>query len=297
MEDKHNIKEEWNAVIAKKLKDGITIDDLKHEYPSGIWMEPNVVAADIEQFDHSVNVSKSWINMASIKGGSSADKNRLALQALQQGANGLDIELSGQDAIQDVLKEILTSYLDVRIDCNLLSKQEVVKQKSQIDPIEFPNVRWIGSSGEYKQIFISVNDRVNSIKSCLKELETNGQSDVVVSLSKNLLFEIASLRALRVLLEESKARSFNILAQYEVEGSNELGDYDLIEKTYKVMSGILGGADAILTPYSDDEASRLTLNIHNVLDLESGMKNVLDPLGGSYYIEKLTGEIIRQVKD
>jgi methylmalonyl-CoA mutase N-terminal domain/subunit len=62
------------------------------------------------------------------------------------------------------------------------------------------------------------------------------------------------------------------------------------------MSGVLGGANAILTPYHGDEDSRLTLNIHNVMDLESGMKSVLDPLNGAFYIEKLTGEIIRQVK-
>ena len=62
------------------------------------------------------------------------------------------------------------------------------------------------------------------------------------------------------------------------------------------MSAILGGANTVLTPYLGDEDSRLTLNIHNVLDLESGMKSVMDPLGGAFYIEKLTGEIIRQVK-
>ena len=82
-----------------------------------------------------------------------------------------------------------------------------------------------------------------------------------------------------------------------MEGSNELGDYNLIEKTYKVLSGVIGGTDAILTPYMGDEDSRLTLNIHNILDLESAMKNVLDPINGSYYIEKLTGEIIQEIKD
>ena len=118
-----------------------------------------------------------------------------------------------------------------------------------------------------------------------------------MTLSKNLLFEIASLRALRSLIDEKGTSNYNIICRYNIEGSNDLKDYNLIEKTYKIISGILGGANAILTSYLGDEDSRLTLNIHNVLDLEAGMKSVMDPLKGAYYLEKLTGEIIRQVKN
>ena len=89
----------------------------------------------------------------------------------------------------------------------------------------------------------------------------------------------------------------NIIAAYGVEGINDLGDYNLIEKTYKILSGVIGGANEVLTDYKGDEDSRLTLNIHNILDLESGLKNVMDPVGGAFYIEKLTGEIIRQVRE
>jgi len=296
LKNSNTVKEDWNAVIAEKLKEGISIEDLAHEYPSGILIEPNVMGSDIEKYNHSISVSKPWINMASINGGSSSDKNKLALLALQQGANGLSFELSSQDSILDILKDILTSYLDVRIDCSQLSSEEIAKQKSLVNQSYYPNLRWIDNSDNYVQCFIEENDRIQSIKRCIDSLKSNARIDVILSLSKNLLFEIASLRALRALLEESNVQSFNILARYEVEGTNELGDYNLIEKTYKVLSGILGGANAILTPYTGDEDSRLTLNIHNVLDLESGMKNVLDPLGGSYYIEKLTGEIISKVK-
>lgn len=297
MKNSNIVKEDWNAVIAEKLKEGVSIKDLAHEYSSGIVIEPNVMSSDIEHYDHKVNITKPWINMASIGSGSSSTKNELALQALQQGANGLSFELSNQDSIVKILKDILTRYLDVRIDCSKLSSEEIAKQKSLIDESDFPNLRWIGSGDNYIQIFIEERDRVQSIRKCINSIKSNAQVDVIMLLSKNLLFEIASLRAIRALLEESNAQSFNIIADYEVEGSNDLGDYNLIEKTYKVISGVIGGADAILTSYIGDEDSRLTLNIHNVLDLESGMKNVLDPLSGSYYIEKLTGEIIRQVKE
>jgi len=291
-----NVKEEWNAIIAQKLKDGVSVEDLKHEYAEGLWMEPNVVASDIQSYSHNVEISKPWINMASISGGDSSEKNRLALLALQQGANGLSIGMSPSDSIDEILKDVLTEYLDVRIDCIKLSKEEINSQKSKINDAEFPNVRWVGDHSSTKQIFVAAENRMDSLKSCLNNIDSDTTYDIVVSLSKNLLFEIASLRAIRSLLDDNGIKTFNILAQFQVEGSNELGDYNLIEKTYKILSGVLGGADAVLTPYTGDEESRLTLNVHNVLDLESGMKNVLDPLSGSYYIEKLTGEIIRQVK-
>ncbi len=295
MENFKSAKEEWNAIIAEKLKDGITVEDLKYEYPMGIVMEPNILDSDIKSYKHKVNITRSWINMASIKGGSSFDKNRLALQALQHGANGLSIKLSGTDSIAVVLKDILTRYLDIRIDCTHLTKGGIEHQKSLINNTDFPNIRWVNQDEDYDQFHIRKENRISDIKTLIEVIGLNSTTDIIVSLSKNLLFEIATLRAIRVLTDNLDIESYNIIAEYEVEGTNELGDYNLIEKTYKIISGVLGGADAILTPYLGDEDSRLTLNIHNILDLESGMKNVLDPLGGAYYIEKLTGEIIRKV--
>lgn len=288
------MKEEWNAIIEAKLKEGISIEDLKYEYSSGIIMEPNVMKSDLAIYNHKVKIDHAWINMTVIAGGNSNEKNTLALQSLQQGANGLSIELLPEDSIQEILKDVLTNYLDVRVDCSQLGEHEVEAQITSLNKIEYPNVRWVGSRKDFKELRITEKERVNSIQNCLKNIDSN--TDVVVTLSKNLLFEIASLRALRVLFDEKGISNYNIICRYEIEGTNELGDYNLIEKTYKILSAILGGANAILTPYAGDEDSRLTLNIHNVLDLESRMKSVMDPLAGAYYIEKLTGEIIRQVK-
>lgn len=289
------IKQDWNAIIESKLKDGISIEDLKYKYAEGIELEPNVVDSDLQAYDHEVSIKDPWINMALINEGNSTEKNVLALQALNYGTNGLSITMSPEDDIRTILKDVLTEYLDVRIDCSQLSADELANQKSLLNPDKYPNIRWV-SNDEFIAIHISEKTRVNSIKECLQKLDKASGIDVIVSLSKNLLFEIASLRAIRVLLDEYEIQNFNIICTYTVEGSNELGDYNLIEKTYKIISGILGGCNAILTEFKGDENSRLTLNIQNVLDLESNMKSVMDPLKGSYYLEKLTGEIIRQVK-
>ena len=288
------IKQEWNAIIEAKLKEGISVEDLKYTYAEGIKLEPNVLESDLGPYDHTVVVHEPFTNMAVIQDVETGQKNALIHQALNFGANGLSVELSSDENIKEILDGVLTEYLDVRVNCNQLSVEQISAQQALLDQKDFPHVRWI-SNDFHKEVKISETDRIRSIRNAVESPESN--TDFVVSLSKNLMFEIASLRAIRALLDEGKVENFNIVCRYDVEGGNELGDYNLIEKTYKVVSAILGGCNAILTPFKGNEDSRLTLNIQNVLDLESGMKSVLDPLKGAHYLEKLTGEIIRQVKE
>ncbi|MEM9544384.1 MAG: methylmalonyl-CoA mutase family protein [Bacteroidota bacterium] len=297
MSNENGVKEEWNTIIAAKLKEGISIEDLKHKYSDKVELEPNVLASDIEEYTHTLTVNHPWINMASIAGGNSSDKNRLILKALNEGANGLSIELTGSDSISEVLENVMTEYLDVRIDCRQLTKRTVEQLKAQIEENCMPNIRWVNQDEDYDQYHIKRENRPHDINVLIDTIGQSSYVDIILTIGKNILYEIATIRAIRSMVEESGFKAFKILVNYDVEGSNELGDYNLIEKTYKVLSAVIGGADAILTPYTGDEDSRLTLNIHNILDLESGMKNVLDPLGGSYYIEKLTGEIVQEVKD
>ncbi len=289
-------KAKWNKIIESKLKENQSLKDLNTEYDSGIIMEPNIVADEVAHLNHKINSNKPWINMATIHGATATSINSLALQALNHGANGLNIVSDSHISISDALDSVLTEYLDVRIDCSSWSEEEASAEVSKLDSSKYPNLRWIGS-GKVKALEVSTTDRVTQLKSVIKQIGDYEAVDIIITLSKNLLFEIASLRALRLLLEEQGHTNYNILARFDIEGTNELGDYNLIEKTYKTLSGILGCADAILTPYLGDEDSRLTLNIHNVLDLESGFKDVIDPVGGAYYIEKLVSEIIEKVKN
>ena len=289
-------KSKWNQIITSKLKEGQTLDDLKTEYDSGIVMEPNIVAEEVAGLNHDIEGLKPWINMATIEGNDASEINSLALQSLNHGANGLNIVPAKQVDIADMLSNIMTEYLDVRIDCLSWSSEEVSTATGNLDETKYPNVRWIGK-GHITERHISESGRVAQFKALLAEVNPDAHLDIIVTLSKNLLFEIASLRALRILLNQNKIANYNLIAKYNVEGANELGDYDLIEKTYKVMSGIMGCADAVLTPYDGSEDARLSLNIHNVLELESGFKDVMDPIGGAYYVEKLVGEIIAKVEN
>lgn len=282
-------KAHWNKIISARLKDGMTIEDLSFQYEEGIIMEPNITYDEVKDLDIDIGDVNPWVNMAHITANSSTDKNTFALAALNQGANGLSFDLDKNDNLSSILEGIETSFITTRfvID-NTLNRDDVQRE---IINNGWQNARVVDPSSI---IHIGTEDRISDLCN-LANHDQNGV-DIVVTLSKRLLFEIASLRAIRHIAIENNILDYQIVARYNVEGSNELGDYNLIEKTYKVMSGVLGCADEIITEYSNDESSRLTLNIHNILELESGMKQVLDPVGGAYYIEKMIEKILKAIK-
>lgn len=286
-----DIKSEWDQLIEAKLKADKKISDLSFNYGSNIIMPPNIVGHNNYRSVPIAN-NRAWLNMASIEATTASEFNHLIHLALNQGANGLDLVLKSDFDPNEILEGVLTEYLDVRIRSNKDINVEYLS--NSLDSMKYPNVRWVGPKSSTEEIHI-VECRIESIKSLLFTIDHSKNYDVIVKVGKNILFEISLLRALRLELTSKRIATFNIIATYDIEGKNQLGDYNLIEQTYKVMSAIMGNADAVLTKFKGDENSRLSLNIHNVLELESNFKSVLNPIQGSYYIEELTEKIRQQL--
>jgi methylmalonyl-CoA mutase N-terminal domain/subunit len=66
----------------------------------------------------------------------------------------------------------------------------------------------------------------------------------------------------------------------------------------QALAAVLGGVQSLHTNSMDEtlslpteEAVRVALRTQQIIAEESGVTNVIDPLGGSYYIERLTDEI------
>lgn len=75
---------------------------------------------------------------------------------------------------------------------------------------------------------------------------------------------------------------------------------NMLRSTLACAGGVLGGADAItVLPFTaalgeaDDIARRMARNIQIVLQEESWLGRVIDPMGGSWYIEALTDEMAK----
>ena len=73
---------------------------------------------------------------------------------------------------------------------------------------------------------------------------------------------------------------------------------------FQALAGILGGTQSLHTNSMDEtlalpseKAAEIALRTQQLLAYEIGVSNVVDPLGGSWYIEKLTDEIEKKAEE
>jgi len=121
----------------------------------------------------------------------------------------------------------------------------------------------------------------------------------------NFFMEIAKLRAARLLwaktmaeFKPKKPMSSALRTHCQTSGVSltEKDPYNnVIRTTIEAMAAVLGGTQSLHTNALDeaialptDFSARIARNTQLVLQHESGITRVVDPLGGSYYIESLT---------
>jgi methylmalonyl-CoA mutase N-terminal domain/subunit len=75
-------------------------------------------------------------------------------------------------------------------------------------------------------------------------------------------------------------------------------DNNVVRVTLQALSAVLGGCQSLHTNSRDEalalpteESVRLALRSQQVIAYESGVADTIDPLGGSYFVEKMTDEI------
>ena len=79
---------------------------------------------------------------------------------------------------------------------------------------------------------------------------------------------------------------------------------NIIRSSYHALSAVLGGAQSLHVDSYDEaysvpteEAALLSLRTQQILQRETGITDVVDPLGGSFYVEDLTNEIEKRILD
>ena len=79
---------------------------------------------------------------------------------------------------------------------------------------------------------------------------------------------------------------------------------NIVRTALEALSGVLGGTQSLHTNSMDEtlalpseEAVHVALRTQQVIAYESGVPNVIDPLGGSYYIEALTDKMEKGCRD
>lgn len=81
-------------------------------------------------------------------------------------------------------------------------------------------------------------------------------------------------------------------------------EINIVRVAIQAMAGVLGGTQSLHTDSMDEalalpseKAVQIALRTQQVIAHESGVANVIDPLGGSYYLEWLTDDMERQARD
>ncbi len=128
------------------------------------------------------------------------------------------------------------------------------------------------------------------------------------AIGMNFFMEVAKLRAARLLWSElmtqfdpKDPRSSMLRTHCQTSGVSltEKDPYNnVVRTTVEAMAAVLGGTQSLHTNSLDEAvalptpfSARIARNTQLVLAEETGITNVVDPLGGSYYVESLTASI------
>ena len=129
----------------------------------------------------------------------------------------------------------------------------------------------------------------------------------------NFFMEIAKMRAARALwhdvmtdlgAQNPKSKMLRTHCQTSGVSLQEQDPYNnVIRTTIEAMAAVLGGTQSLHTNALDeaialptDFSARIARNTQLVIQEETGITNVADPLGGSYYIESLTAALVEKAK-
>ena len=129
----------------------------------------------------------------------------------------------------------------------------------------------------------------------------------------NFFMEVAKLRAARFLwaelikpFEPKKADSLSLRTHCQTSGVSltEQDPYNNVIRTaYEAMAAVLGGTQSLHTNSFDEAialptptSARIARNTQLILQHETGITKVVDPLAGSYYVESLTASLVAEAR-
>ena len=135
-----------------------------------------------------------------------------------------------------------------------------------------------------------------------------GRLSFFFAIGMNFFMEAAKLRAARLLwsrimteFEPKKASSLMLRTHCQTSGVSlqEQDPYNNIVRTaFEAMSAALGGTQSLHTNSFDEAialptefSARIARNTQLILQHETGVTKVVDPLAGSYYVEALTNDL------
>jgi len=259
-------KAEWLAKVEKDLK-GKPLDSLDFEL-AGEVLSPFWHAEDLAQPPRPLAREVGWKIGVSITEQDVAKANLLALEALQGGANALWFNFYrplNEEQKERLLQGIYTEIIDYVID-----EEEIARGRGSF-------VYDLNAAADHPE---------QSPRFILQQ-----QADFYTS--------IAHYRAARLCWENVTAAygkttpcHIHTFLQVRADEVNQ----NHISNTVDAVAAVLGGVDTLYLQPSDRSGEtgfyrRIARNVHHLLQQESYLDRVADPVAGSYFLEHLTNTI------
>ncbi len=223
----------------------------------------------------------------------------------------------------DILKEYLTrnTYIypptpSMRIISDIMTFSSKNMPKYNTISISGYHMMEAGANSVLQTAF-TLADGVEYVKAALKSGMDIDQFAPRLSfffgIGMNFFMDIAMLRAARFLWhrlmseynpKNPKSSMLRTHCQTSGWSLTEQDPYNnIIRTTLEAMTAVLGGTQSLHTNSFDeaiglptDFSARIARNTQIIVQEESQVTNVIDPLGGSYYVESLTKEIIDEAQ-
>ncbi|MDX2464236.1 MAG: methylmalonyl-CoA mutase [Porticoccus sp.] len=134
------------------------------------------------------------------------------------------------------------------------------------------------------------------------------------AIGMNFFMEIAKLRAARILwatlmkdkFDPQNEKSLMLRTHCQTSGVSLTSKdpyNNVMRTTIEAMSAVLGGTQSLHTNALDEAlalptefSARIARNTQLVIQEETGITNVVDPLAGSYYVETLTDQLVQEAR-
>ena len=249
----------------------------------------------------------------------------LCLYAAVGEKNGVPLDQLSGTVQNDILKEYMArgTYVypptpSLRLITNLFAfcAQKIPKW----NPISISgyHIREAGSTAA-QEIGFTLADGIAYVEAALKAGlqvdEFAGRLSFFFNVHNNFLEEVAKFRAARrlwarIMKERFKAkdpRSMMLRFHAQTAGSTltaQQVDTNVVRVSLQALAAVLGGAQSLHTNSRDEAlalpseaAARLALRTQQVIAYESGVADVIDPLGGAYAVEAMTDELEAKAQD
>ena len=180
------------------------------------------------------------------------------------------------------------------------------------------HIREAGSSAAQELAFTLANGLTYVQKALDVKLDIDDVAPNVsffFNVHNNFLEEVAKFRAARVLWAKmiknrfapKNPKSWTLRFHSQTAGSTLTAvqpHNNIVRVALQAMASVLGGTQSLHTNSMDealgiptDHSATIALRTQQIIAKETGATEVVDPLGGSYYIESLTSKLIKEASD